>query len=43
MNYDSSTMISYESYVTPFLCRVGITKLFSSFGVGFNGPFFDAF
>ena len=43
MNYDSSTMISYESYVTPFLCRVGITKLFCSFGVGFNGPFFGAF
>ena len=26
-------------FVTPFLGRVGIAKLFCSFGVGFNGAF----
>ena len=33
---NSLTRISMRSYVPPFLYRVGMSKLFYSFSVGFN-------
>ena len=38
----SLTMISMR-VVTPFLYRVGLSKSFYSFSVGFNGAFYGAF
>ena len=32
----------YESYETPFLCKVDMSRRFCSFGVGFNELFYHA-